>query len=152
MNNKAHLKPKDYDSNGDIIPMSWKEEKGDLISREALKSTIIEICGKCSNIITKYENGVPDGNCAIQHILNMIDNAPTVELDEMTQDLIDKVNVNVGLAQPIKDDRPQGEWEKCQNDMFRCSKCRQADEVPTAMGAPIYNFCPNCGAKMKGEK
>lgn len=53
--------------------------QGDSISREALKSTIIEICGRCSNIITKYENGVPDGNCAIQHILNMIDNAPTVK-------------------------------------------------------------------------
>lgn len=35
MNNKAHLRPKDFDSNGDIIPMGWKEErtKGDLISR-----------------------------------------------------------------------------------------------------------------------
>ena len=51
----------------------------DLINREALKKAIIEICGKCSNIITKYENGVPDGNCAIQHILNIIDNVPTVE-------------------------------------------------------------------------
>lgn len=28
MNNKAHLRPKDFDSNEDIIPMSWKEEKG----------------------------------------------------------------------------------------------------------------------------
>ena len=28
MNNKAHLRPKDFDSNGDIIPMSWREEKG----------------------------------------------------------------------------------------------------------------------------
>ena len=25
MNNKAHLRPKDYDSNGDIIPMACKE-------------------------------------------------------------------------------------------------------------------------------
>lgn len=40
MNNKAHLKPKDYDSNGDIIPSGWKEEKGDLISREALKKAL----------------------------------------------------------------------------------------------------------------
>ena len=56
MNNKAHLRPKDFDSNGDIIPMACKEEsgmnndlryygnpmnwestKGDLISREALR-------------------------------------------------------------------------------------------------------------------
>lgn len=51
----------------------------DLISREALKETIINICGHCSNIIREYKDGVPDGNCAIQHIMNMIDNAPTVE-------------------------------------------------------------------------
>lgn len=48
-----------------------------------------------------------------------------------------------------KYDRPQGKWEKYQNDLFRCSNCGQADEVPTAMGTPIYNFCPNCGAKMQ---
>lgn len=41
--------------------------------------------------------------------LTEIDNAPTVEVDEMTQDLINKVNVNIGLAKPIKDERPQGE-------------------------------------------
>ena len=46
--------------------------------------------------------------------------------------------------------RPQGKWLKCQNDMFRCSNCRQAVEVPIAMGNPIYNFCPNCGADMRG--
>lgn len=40
MNNKAHLRPKDFDSNGDIIPMACKEVKGDLISREALKKAI----------------------------------------------------------------------------------------------------------------
>ena len=132
--------------------------QGKLIDREALKSTINEICGKCSNIITKYENGVPDGNCAIQHILNMIDNAPTVDLgkdgidlerysdrlyqnaykkgyeqgkedrpqvtvfcenadekttadlkNELTQDLINKITVNAGLAQPIKEEIPQSD-------------------------------------------
>ena len=39
-----------------------------------------------------------------------IDNAPSVEVDEMTQDLINKVNVNIGLAKPIKDERPQGKY------------------------------------------
>ena len=34
MNNKAHLRPKDYDKNGDIIPMSWKEEKEDVFTRK----------------------------------------------------------------------------------------------------------------------
>ena len=42
MNNKAHLRPSDYDRNGDIIPSGWKEEKGDLISRSALIKEINE--------------------------------------------------------------------------------------------------------------
>ena len=33
-NNKAHLRPSDYDKNGDIIPMSWEEEKEDVFTRK----------------------------------------------------------------------------------------------------------------------
>ena len=51
-----------------------------LIDADELKNTIINMCGNCSNIIREYKDGVPDGNCAIQHIMNMIDNAPTVEM------------------------------------------------------------------------
>ena len=53
MNNKAHLRPQDYDSNGDIIPMACKEEKGDLISREALKKALKEYkyCGFYDKVI-----------------------------------------------------------------------------------------------------
>lgn len=75
MNNKAHLRPSDYDSNGDIIPMSWKEEKGDLISREALKKAISEL----SNDNPSYWN-----TCDVvdrEKVFDEIDNAPTVTLD-----------------------------------------------------------------------
>ena len=48
-------------------------------------------------------------------------------------------------------DRPQGEWimSKPEEDgfgaVFQCSRCScEVDCVPT-------NFCPNCGARMKGE-
>lgn len=48
MNNKAHLRPKDFDSNGDIIPTSWKEErpKGEWIKKENRVSYWYE-CNKC---------------------------------------------------------------------------------------------------------
>lgn len=49
-------------------------------------------------------------------------------------------------------DRPQGEWimSKPEEDgfgaVFQCSRCScEVDCVPT-------NFCPNCGARMKGAK
>ena len=48
-----------------------------------------------------------------------------------------------------KTDRPQGEWEIYTVSPFdgedcRCSNCGQSG------CAPYWNFCPNCGARMKG--
>ena len=49
----------------------------------------------------------------------------------------------------------RGEWIKL--DMHahladhKCSACGQECYVPTCMGDPMYVFCPNCGADMRGE-
>ena len=49
----------------------------------------------------------------------------------------------------------RGRWIKL--DMHRgmadhkCTACKQECYVPTCMGEPMYAFCPNCGAMMKGE-
>ena len=67
MNNKAHLRPKDFDSNGDIIPMACKEDKGDLISRDALKAEVALMFGDKTHIT--------------ECICDLIDNAPTVTPD-----------------------------------------------------------------------
>lgn len=42
-------------------------------------------------------------------------------------------------------DRPKGEWIK--NDDFTCSECGYRMIV----GDGAYNFCPNCGADMRGD-
>lgn len=69
MNNKAHLRPQDYDSNGDIIPMSMKEEKCDLISRSALKKAIC--IDEPISIDETWEQ-------LYDAVVKAIDNAPTV--------------------------------------------------------------------------
>ena len=50
--------------------------------------------------------------------------------------------------------RKQGKWIRgeLQNGERRhkCSVCREACRVPTVVGKPVYDYCPNCGAKMKG--
>ena len=33
-------------------------------------------------------------------------------------------------------------------EQFRCSACGIECYVPTCLGKPIYEYCPNCGAKM----
>lgn len=64
MNNKAHLRPQDFDSNGDIIPMSMKEEKGDLVSRKWLTDAI-----RNRKTYLSYEDA--------KDVIDLIDNAPT---------------------------------------------------------------------------
>ena len=49
-----------------------------------------------------------------------------------------------------------GEWKpfdlKWGRSIWYCTACEEGVEVPCDIWThkPIYNFCPNCGAKMKG--
>lgn len=51
-------------------------------------------------------------------------------------------------------DRPQGEWlieKTCyDNYNYRCSYCDWY-ETHAYPDVEPYNFCPNCGSKMRGE-
>ena len=75
-----------------------------------------------------------------------IDNAPTVEIQmgRMTN----------GVIIPIT--RPQGEWTTHEgydgDEYYECSVCK--DAFVLMEGTPKdnnYNFCPNCGADMRGD-
>ena len=70
---------------------------------------------------------------------------PTVDKDYLMQ-LIQEAVYDGEACAKLLDlvDRPQGEWI---NDGFahRCSECGKQ-----GVGIEYYNFCPNCGAKMKG--
>ena len=118
--------------------------KRDLISREALKKEI--------------SNNKKVAGRFIEGVIMLIDNAPSVEVDEMTQDLINKVNVNIGLAKPIKDERPQGEWiginRDCRGycDTFKCSICGAYIYPYTVVKELDYNGCPYCFADMRGAE
>lgn len=104
----------------------------DLISRSKLKEAI-----KDSGYSHYFE------------IFDIIDNAPTVEPNEMSKNLIDKVNVNVGLAQPIKDERPKGEWI-CDDKYLDC-RCSICNSYALERGdyPELSPYCPQCGAKME---
>lgn len=52
-------------------------------------------------------------------------------------------------------ERKKGEWKPFDlawgRSVYYCTVCQEGMEVPTSMGVPLYQFCPNCGAEMRGE-
>ena len=46
-----------------------------------------------------------------------------------------------------------GSWVYDDMIGFVCSECKKGyRDMPTLMGKPLFKYCPNCGAKMEGEK
>ena len=113
------------------------ENKGDLISREALKKAFALLMWKEHNPYDAVK--VCD---IVNQTLDFIDNAPTVPLPDFKE----------GYKQAIIDgktnfSRPQGEWQVNDNlgecIYYTCSNC---GEISCCKG----NFCPDCGADMRG--
>lgn len=121
-----------------------------LIDADALKETIFE---KTDSLEDLWDTA---------GVLNAINNAPTVEPEtkvvanitfnkEETEELVEKAKADI-LAQI---ERPQGEWEYvdygngCGN--WHCTSCRNIC-VEMRLAKDNYNFCPNCGARLGGEK
>ena len=51
---------------------------------------------------------------------------------------------------PTVEERPKGRWIK-NPDCFVCSVCNEGYKCqPTLMGNPLFEFCPVCGADMRG--
>ena len=44
-----------------------------------------------------------------------------------------------------QNERPKGEWRVRHDNHFRCTNCEQYSSFN-------FNYCPNCGADMRGEK
>ena len=100
----------------------------DIISRSALKEDF-----DCVGF-----NDYDDYNRA----LRIIDNAPSVEVGYLTN------CANCERVEKIRAKRPQGEWiSQDYDDLkisdYRCNQCGHYQD-------DITNFCPNCGADMRG--
>lgn len=113
----------------------------DLISR----SVAINLLNEAQVEFDEYYKGLGKAK-------TIIDNAPTVEYT--FAEAFQKTVCDNKLYCPA---RPKGEWldEKFVAFHLTCNKCgcnirRQKEEV--FEGDYAYNFCPNCGADMRGEK
>ena len=115
----------------------------DLISREALKKFAIP----CD-----IHNGALTDLCVP---LYQIDNAPTVVVGYLTncQNCVSDYSrgYDDGYKEGYKAERPQGKWIDLNSivDKAKCSNCKKI-VITEPFGH--FNFCPNCGADMRGEK
>lgn len=101
----------------------------DYIDRKALLDRI------CGNIIVTHRPGEPSLEIrGANKVINFIEEAPTIE------------------AEPMR----HGKWKVLKNypwklqSMFCCSECGKF-EHGYAYEHEGFNYCPNCGAKMRGE-
>ena len=108
----------------------------DLISREALKKQLnhLEMVTNNSSLIEQAEYKM------LMTCISLIDNAPTVEIP--CNQIIWEQGYECG-----KNERPQGEWAFDEKGFFCCDQCGKYpyDQYATT------NFCPNCGADMRGD-
>ena len=123
-----------------------------LIDADALKDAIMQ---------EVYKDRV--GVFVARRIFKLIDNAPTVELNDKSLEIARK---SIELGRKVgklegKLEKTQGEWiykrvdtQRCGN-IHGCNICGQEVESFSTdyQNRPCsFNFCPNCGARMKNEK
>lgn len=121
----------------------------DLISRSALRKDI-------ERLYSVYKD---NKDYFYTDVLDHIDNAPTVDIEPFVSVTFDKDELNritdERVIEPIKngelvikEKRPTGHWiiEECSlGKTYYCSECYAHPEV-------CFDFCPYCGADMRGTK
>ena len=118
------------------------DTSGDCISREGIRKALNEAFD-CEDA-TKYGNKNAEQQSKSYSTLMLYeiayivedccDNAPTVDA------IVNTIEV-----------RPQGEWYYSIDKGWECNQCHEiVKDMPTCMRKALYNFCPNCGARMKG--
>lgn len=114
-----------------------------LIDADAVINELEEMANNEWNISVGSSKG-------LNNAIDVIDNIPTVEYPFY------KEAYQTGFEEG-KNERPKGEWIFNQYDgnanigNWHCSECRHI-EIGGYNQKPNANFCPNCGADMRGEK
>lgn len=114
------------------------ENKGDLISREALKKA--------------YFNAINETSIGEVSIIALIDNAPTVNFIISPDYVTELQNINKELIKQLEEaERPQGEWKLDDTEQFcYCDQCEDT-YYPRSLDQS-WNYCPHCGADMRGKE
>ena len=101
-----------------------------LIDADAVINELEEMANNEWNISVGSSKGLNDA-------IDVIDNAPTVEGEILTEEAYSDLCLRASR------ERPQGEWIEGTQGYY-CSECETIDRFYFE-----HNFCPNCGASMK---
>ena len=110
-----------------------------LIDADAVINELEEMANNEWNISVGSSKGLNDA-------IDVIDNIPTVEYPFYQE------AYQTGYEEG-KNERPQGEWKSTKYYTWECSQCGKSPTI--GMGyiqnhTELFNFCPNCGARMGG--
>lgn len=100
----------------------------------------------------KFRN-VNEGVFQMSRIYELIDNAPTVEeiTNEDIQQAIKEGFANGYEMAKAKFERPTGEWVILDGGDRGCPFCNTATGRESNASLVFFNYCPYCGADMRGE-
>lgn len=137
------------------------ENKGDLISREALLKRVDE---ERKYLIARGQTGAE--HILVHNFRDLIDNAPTVEPEPYFEKAEKDKRIYEQGFEDGQNARPQGEWvteRKYYDDFLKniiyecsCSVCGARfpfAQIPETTQDAFYsfNYCPACGAKTRTD-
>jgi len=93
-----------------------------------------------------------------EHLRRVLD--ATVPVSDYDEGYVDGVEFGISTVSTmpiIQPERKKGEWLPDNNNAYEmrfvCSCCKESEVVPTigfTKYKPLWDFCPNCGADMRG--
>lgn len=86
--------------------------------------------------------------------IDAIGNVPDHD-DGMVWEALSHAQRDVALLPSAQSERKNGKWHQriySQIEMMVCSECNSEFSYDAETGVRDYNFCPNCGADMRGEQ
>lgn len=144
---------------------SANNAQSDLISRADAVKAMRELLGELGeraeialNCLTGYVPSVSADSDDRLCIKVYADDEPSVKAEKLYR--ICGETQNREVAKWLKEYFPSaervGEWIWCGDkgdSRFMCSVCKSKENVPTCMGEPsVWDYCPNCGARMESKK
>ena len=138
-----------------ISALSAEEADGCLGCEYEGLSEFDEPCTDCkNNYLNKWnpKKTEPSDLISRAELLEQIDEWRCSELVSLD---INDARFLIQNAPSVSADRPSGKWIPTPdgNTVCACSVCGGEEVVPTCMGEPtIWNYCPNCGARMENTK